>query len=92
VDFDGHSGKVRLLEQRPVGTEIHVLYLPEKPEVAAAGERGDSLLTLFYGRALESNAWDGLMCMLSCGWLFFVTIVIVGIEQGVRCCRELLSQ
>lgn len=88
VEFDGHSAKVRLPEETPVGTEIRVLYLPEAPEVVAAGERDNSFLTLLRGRALGSNAWDGLMCFLGCGWLLFVVAAIAGIEQLARWCRK----
>ena len=92
VAFEGHSGKVRLRKETPVGTEIRVLYLPEAPEVVAAGERGDSFLTLLDGRALGINDWDGLVFSLRCGWLLFANVVIVGIEQVVRWCRKRLSR
>jgi hypothetical protein len=92
VEFDGHSGKVRLPKETPLGTEIHVLYLPEAPEVVTAGERDDSFLTLLRGRALERTAWDGLMCSLSCGWLLFVIVAIAGIEKLLRWCGKLVSR
>jgi hypothetical protein len=72
VEFDGHSGKVCLPQETPVGTEINVLYLPEAPEVVTAGTRDDSFLTLLHGKALGVLAWDGMMCSFSFGWLLFV--------------------
>jgi hypothetical protein len=71
VEFDGHSGKVRLPKETPVGTKIRVLHLPKAPEVVTPGKREDSFLTLFHGKALGDAAWDGLMCSLSCAELFF---------------------
>jgi hypothetical protein len=92
VEFDGHSGKVRLPKETCLRTEIRVLYLPEAPEVVTAGERDDSFLTLLRGRALARTAWDGMICSLSCGWLLMVILVIAGIEQLVRCCGKLFSR
>jgi hypothetical protein len=92
VEFDGHSGKVRLPKETSVGTEIRVLYLPEAPEVVTAGKLGDSFLTLFHGKALGDAAWDSLMCSFSCAGLFFMPIVIAGIGQLVRWCHELFSR
>jgi hypothetical protein len=37
IEFNGHSGKVRLPQETPAGTEIRVLYLSEAPEVVTAG-------------------------------------------------------
>jgi hypothetical protein len=82
VEFEGHSGKVRLPAETPVGTEIRVLYLPEDPDVVAAGEQGDSSLTLLDGRALGSNAWDSLMC-LDGWWRLFIVFVIAKLWAAV---------
>jgi hypothetical protein len=82
VEFEGHSGKVRLPAETPVGTEIRVLYLPEAPDVVAAGEQGDSCLTLLQGRALGSNAWDSLMCVLG-WWQLFVVFVLAQLRAAV---------
>jgi hypothetical protein len=91
VKFDGHSGKVRLPQETPVGTEIRVLYLPEAPEVVTAGERDNSLLTLMQGRALESTAWDSLMFSLSCVPLLVLFVAIAALDALARGCRKLYS-
>jgi hypothetical protein len=92
VKFKGHSGRVRLPQETPVGTEIRVLYLPEAPEVVTAGEPDDSFMTLLHGTAMGSNAWDGMMCSVGVVVLFLKLVVIGGIEQLVQWCRKLFSR
>jgi hypothetical protein len=92
VEFNGHSERVRLPQETPVGTEIPVLYLPEAPEVVTAGERDDSFMRLLHGKATEGTAWDGMMCSVGVVLLLLKLVVIGGIEQFVQWCRKLFSR
>jgi hypothetical protein len=92
VEFNGHSGRVRLSQETPVGTEIRVLYLPEAPEVVTAGEPDNSFMTLLHGKAMGSTAWDGMMCSVGVVLLLLKVVVIGGIEQLVQGCRMLFSR
>src|SRR5262249_43578016 len=92
VEFNRHSGRVRLSQETPVGTEIRVLYLPEAPEVVTAGERDNSFMTLLHGKAMGSAAWDGMMCSIGVVLLLLKLVVIGGIEQLVQWCRKLFSR
>jgi hypothetical protein len=57
-----HSGKYVCRSKGRLGPRSMCSNCLSKPEVVAAGECGDSLMTLLYGMALESYTWDGLMC------------------------------
>jgi hypothetical protein len=92
VEFNGHSAKVRVPQEIPVGTEIPVLFLPEAPEVVTAGNRDNSFMTLLHGKAMRDTAWDGMMCSVGVVLLLFRVVVIVGIAQFVEWCRKLFSR
>jgi Protein of unknown function (DUF3592) len=92
AEFNGLSGKVRLPQEIPIGTEIRVLYLPEAPEVVTAGERHDSFMTLLHGRAMSGTAWDGMMCSVGVVLLLLKLVMVGGIEQLERWCRKLIPR
>jgi hypothetical protein len=92
VEFNGHSGSVRLPQETSVGTEIRVLYLPEAPEVVTAGERHDSLMRLLRGKAIGGTAWDGMMCSVGVVFLLLKLVVIGGTEQLLQWFRKLFSR
>jgi hypothetical protein len=92
VEFNGHSGRVRLPHETPVGTEIRVLYLPKAPEVVSVGERDDSFMTLLHGKAMGGTAWDGMMCSVGVVLLLLKLVVIGSIEELVQWCRQRFSR
>jgi hypothetical protein len=92
VEFNGHSGSVRLPQETPVGSEIRVLYLPEAPEVVTAGERDGSFITLLHGKAMGGNAWDGMMCSVGVVLLLLKLVVIGGIDQLAQWYRMRFSR
>jgi hypothetical protein len=47
---------------------------------------------MLHGKAMGSNAWDGMMCSVGVVLLLLKRVVIEGIEQLVQWCRKLPSR
>jgi hypothetical protein len=88
VVFNGHSGSVLLKQETPIGGEIHVLYVPESPELYVPGEAGEQVHVLWgrlrAGGFLEHVAFKTLVVGV-------IVLLLKGIGIVCRLGRKLWS-